>query len=202
MNTKYIVTNKTFTFEQLAKKPLFTQPSCYKMAEQELEMVSDDELSMDENVCEQNSFEEASQSIFKIFGQASAEQCQDKDQEQYSSVSSVLDNQNLINDKTVELPAIASVSRGLWRAMSYSSKSVNVEDIILDKIIESDSAKQTEEESVQKDEVLEESEEEELEDIDDAIAKMNSLIKDQNVSKASRFPKIIRESAEFSKDDI
>jgi len=29
-------------------KPIFTQPSIYKMAEQELEIISDDEMNMDE----------------------------------------------------------------------------------------------------------------------------------------------------------
>ena len=36
------------------------------MAEQELEMVSDDESNMDDNVYEQNSFEVASQPTYKI----------------------------------------------------------------------------------------------------------------------------------------
>ena len=36
------------------------------MAEQELEMISDDESNMDDNVYEQNSFEVASQPTYKI----------------------------------------------------------------------------------------------------------------------------------------
>ena len=51
-------------------------------------------------------------------------------------------------------------------------------------------------------ESLEESEEEDLEDIEAAIAEMNLLIKGQSISKVSRYQQIIRESEEFSKEDL
>ena len=77
----------------------------------------------------------------------------------------------------------------LQRTISKSSNSVYIKEINkLDKIIESNLVKLVEEEYAQRDELLEEDEEEELEDIEAAIAEMKSLIRDQNVSKASRFP--------------
>lgn len=51
-------------------------------------------------------------------------------------------------------------------------------------------------------ESLEESEEEDLEDIEAAIAEMKLLIKGQSISKVSRYQQIIRESEEFSKEDL
>ena len=51
MNTANLMATKTYKFDQYVKKPLFTQPSVYKMAEEESEMIGDDEINMDEQVC-------------------------------------------------------------------------------------------------------------------------------------------------------
>lgn len=95
-----------------------------------------------------------------------------------------------IEEFVLELPTMEAVSKGLWKKMSYKSKTVIVED---------------ESAEVEAEEIEEANESEEEEEDDKApeeyLEEMKNLIKNQHNSKASRYCKIIRESLEFSKEE-
>ena len=127
-----ICTEEVFRSGQINMKPIFTQPSIYKMAEQELEIISDDEMNMDEQVCKvKSSSNVASKEIRKTNDKESVYQCQDVCHN-FVSVQSVQESADIINktkDTIVELPAIIPIARGISRSVTRSNKKVYVEEI-------------------------------------------------------------------------
>ena len=68
------------TFDQkqyasLLSKPVFVQPTMYKMAVQESEMISDDEMNMDEWIYEKESIKQIEEKCYKMNHQPSSMYC-------------------------------------------------------------------------------------------------------------------------------
>ena len=187
-----INSKQIFEIDQVYMKPIFTQPSVYKMAEHEMDIVSDYDMNMDEQVCQMSVFFEAPKQTYKIDQKLSVYECQDICQN-FVSVQSTQESIDMIDntkDTIAELPAIIPVTRGIWRSITRSSKIVFIEEVESENLNERVSEKQ----------IVEESEEDEIEDIEAAIAKMNDLIDGQITSIDLKLPCVIRESAELRRN--
>lgn len=180
MNTFATIQNENLP--QVNQKPVFSQPSQSKMAEQKMEMIATDEIKPCKLVCNQDSTELVLQSISTDAESSSEVDCRWEKFEAEESED--------IEEKIIEINAIAPVSKGLWRSIRKSSKTVYIEEV----------EEASKEEEVEVEAEAEESVDEE--DLEEAIAEMNQLIKGQNTSKASKYQQIIRESAEFSQEDL
>lgn len=61
--------------QQTTKKPVFVQPSMFKMAMQESEMISDDEADFTDDICEKISLKGMSQECHKLSQKPSSKEC-------------------------------------------------------------------------------------------------------------------------------
>ena len=175
---------------QVNQKPLFSQPIIKKMSEQEMEMTADAdikpcniEFNLEKNV---QYFQSES-----IESRKTVNRCRSEKFETLSTEESDMS----LEEQIIEIDAIAPVSKGLWRSVSKSSKTVYIQEV--------EEVEEVEEVSQEASEAqAEESSEEEVEDLEQAVEEMKQMIKDQHCSKASRYQQIIRESAEFSQSDL
>ena len=74
----FVNTNVSETFgmiQQTTKKPVFVQPSTFKMAVQELDMISDDEGDLADNICEKISLKGMTQECHKLSQMPSSKEC-------------------------------------------------------------------------------------------------------------------------------
>ena len=163
------------------------------MAVKDMETVTDDQINSFEQACRQVSSKAATQEYSKVSSQALSIFCDSNKNLEHSKIGCdnimPVENQQSIEDKVVEINAIAPVVRGLWKSVSHSSKTIYVQEVSQDH----DSEIQVEESS---------EDEDEEEELDVAIVEMKQLIKFQRVSQASKYQQIIRESDEFSKEDL
>ena len=175
---------------QVNQKPLFSQPIIKKMAEQEMEMTADAdikpcniEFNLEKNV---QFFQSPS-----IESRKTENRCRSDKFETLSTEESDMS----LEEQIIEIDAIDPVSKGLWRSVSKSSKTVYIQEV--------EEVEEVEEVSQEASEAqAEESSDEEVEDLEQAIEEMKQMIKDQHCSKASRYQQIIRESAEFAQSDL
>lgn len=111
-----------------------------------------------------------------------------------------------VEEFALELPTIDAVAKGLWKSMSRKSKTVIVEEESAEvesteKCIESEQIEESQPEEVEEAEESEEESEDEKTP-EEYLEEMKNLINNQHHSKASRYCKIIRESLEFSKEEL
>ena len=175
---------------QVNQKPLFSQPIIKKMAEQEMEMTADADIK----ACNTEFNLEKNVQFFqspRIESRKTENRCRSEKFETLSTEESDMS----LEEQIIEIDAIAPVSKGLWRSVSKSSKTVYIQEV--------EEVEEVEEVSQEASEAqAEESSDEEVEDLEQAIEEMKQMIKDQHCSKASRYQQIIRESAEFAQSDL
>lgn len=187
-------------------KPVFSEPNFYKMNVQESEMMSDDELDMEQSMSEKLNIKQLSQIANKLSQNASC-----LDTIRHTSVQQKLSLDDESEDKIIELPVMESVTRGLWRSVSHSSRTVYVADEVKEVVSEEKNASEEQqvedldesEEESDNESINEESDDEESdEELQRDIQEMKKIIKRQHISRASKYQQIIRESVEFSQEDL
>ena len=110
--------------------------------------------------------------------------------EQASHVSIELDLCNKF-DNSIELPILPGIVKGIWKQVSYTIYRE------VEEVSESSSQAEIKQEPAE----AEDSSEEQDDDIEEIIAEMHQLLKNQKMSKAKKYEDIIRESIEFTLDD-
>ena len=155
------------------QKPVFTQPSMYKMDDFLDDMISCDEMLETDEFCDQ-----------------AASQGHNQDGNKSSLVTNQVDHCDKFAE-SVELPILPGVVKGIWKRVSYT--------IYRDVEVESNPSNnaRAEEEPAE----VQESSEEQEEVIEEILAEMHQLLKTQKKSKAKKYQDIIRESIEFTLDD-
>ena len=180
MYDAHIGTQQGFEQEKLDMKPLFTQPFVIKMVGQELEMVSDGQMNIDEQVCNISLSHVAPKQTCKIDQTPSVFYSQEIGHQFFSdfNVQESLDIIENTKNTIAELPVIIPVTSGIWKSINLSSQTVHVDEI--------ESEKQKERAS--EEQIDADSEEEELEDMEAAIANMNYLLDGQITSVDCKHP--------------
>lgn len=194
-----------------AGKPVFSEPNFYKMNVQESEMMSDDELDMEQSMSEKLNIKQLSQIANKLSQKASClDTIRHTSVQQKLSLDDESESEN-IEDKIIELPVMESVTRGLWRSVSRSSRTVYVAEEVKEVVSEQKNASEEQqvedldesEEESDNESINEESDDEESdEELQRDIQEMKKIIKRQHISRASKYQQIIRESVEFSQEDL
>ena len=89
---------------------------------------------------------------------------------------------------SVELACPANVSKGIWKQVSYSNY----------KQVEEQSEQESPVEEPEQPAEVEDSSQEVVENIEEIVAEMQNILKDQKMSKLSKYKHIIRESIELT----